>query len=42
MDAIVKNSSRTSFDENIGFMSDLIFPDMVHPYSLKTPISDIC
>ena len=36
-DAIAKNSSRTAFDENIGLMPDLIFPDTVRPYSLKTP-----
>tara|TARA_B100000029_G_scaffold347624_1_gene339957 strand:- start:719 stop:883 length:165 start_codon:yes stop_codon:yes gene_type:complete len=37
VDAIVKNSSRTTFGGNRGFISDLIFPEIVLPYSLKHP-----
>ena len=37
MVAITKNSSRTAFGEKIGLIPGLIFPDIVRPYSLKTP-----
>jgi len=37
VNAIAKNSSRTAFDENIGFIPGLIFHAIVRPYSLKTP-----
>ena len=37
IDAITKNSCRTTSGEKIGFTPGLIFPEIVRPNSLKTP-----